>query len=79
MPSLRRTLLTGVAQGYDEAQMRAAVRTKTGKNLDDLPVSELTHLIEGAARKVQQAQRAQAVTQPDEVPSADEADLPMAA
>ena len=90
-PSLRRTLVDlGVAQGYDEAQMRAAVRTKTGKNLDDLSVSELTHLIEGAARKVQQAQRAQAVTQPDEVspvgetqpgevPPAGETDLPMAA
>ena len=41
-PSLRRALLDlGVAQGYDEAQMRAAVRARTGKGLDELPASEL--------------------------------------
>ena len=80
-PSLRRTLVDlGVAQGYDQAQMRAAVRSKTGKDLDSLPVAELTRLVEGAARKVQQAKEAQpAVSQPEEVPSADETDLPAAA
>ena len=80
LPSLRRTLLDlGEAQGYGEAQMRAAVRSKTGKELDVLPVSELTRLVEGAARKVQQAGKAEAATQPDEVPPVDETDLPMAA
>ena len=90
-PPLRRTLLDlGVAQGFTEAQMRAAVRAKTGKDLDVLPVSELTRLVEGAARKVQQAGEAQAVTQPDEVsltgetrpdevPTANETGLPVAA
>ena len=80
-PSLRRTLVDlGVAQGYGEEQMRAAVRSKTGKDLDALPVAELAHLVEGAARKVQQAKEAQpAVSQPEEVPSTDETDLPAAA
>ena len=80
-PSLRRTLVDlGVAQGYDEAQMRAAVRAKTGKDMDVLSVAELTKLVEGAARKVLQAGEAQpAVSQPEEVPSADETDLPAAA
>ena len=74
-PSLRRTLVDlGVAQGFDEAQMRAAVRGRTGKDLDEVPVSELTRLVEGAARKVQQAGEAQAAPQPVE-----ESDLPMAA
>ena len=68
-PPLRRTLVDlGLAQGFTEGQMRAAVRSKTGKDLDVLPVSELTRLVEGAARKVQQAGEAQAVTRPDEVP-----------
>ena len=60
--------------------MRAAVRSKTGKDLDVLSVAELTKLVEGAARKVLQAGEAQpAVSQPEEVPSADETDLPAAA
>ena len=54
-PSLRRALVDlGAAQGYDEVQMRAAVRAKTGKGIDDLPASELVRLVEGAARKIQQ-------------------------
>ena len=55
-PSLRQTLLDlGVTQGFDEEKVRAAVKSKTGKELDDLPASELTSLVEGAVKKIQQA------------------------
>ena len=45
----------GVTQGFDEEKVRAAVKSKTGKDLDDLPASELTSLVEGAVKKIQQA------------------------
>ena len=55
-PSLRKTLVDlGVAQGFDEAQVRVAVRSKTGRDLDDIRTSELTGLVEGAAAKLRQA------------------------
>ena len=55
-PSLRQTLVDlGVTQGFDEGQVREAVKSKTGRDLDELPASELTPLVEGAARKMQQA------------------------
>ena len=74
-PSLRRSLIElGAAQGCGEAQLRAAVRTKTGKELEELPVSELTELVEGAARKVQQAGEAFAAAQRNAA-----SDTPMAA
>ena len=47
------------AQGFDEKELRAAVRKKTGKELDDLAASELTPLIEGAAQKLRQSGQAQ--------------------
>ena len=54
-PVLRKTLLDlGAAQGFDQDQMRKAVKGKTGKDLDKLPASELTKLVERAARKLQQ-------------------------
>ena len=60
-PALRKTLLDlGVSQGFDEERVRQAVRGQTGKDLDDLPASELTPLVERAARKVQQKQDAEA-------------------
>ena len=60
-PALRKTLLDlGVTQGFDEERARQAVRGQTGKDLDDLPASELTPLVERAARKVQQMQDAEA-------------------
>ena len=60
-PALRKTLLDlGVSQGFDEERVRQAVRGQTGKDLDDLPASELTPLVERAARKVQQMQDAEA-------------------
>ena len=50
----------GVAQGFDEAQVRAAVQRRTGRDLDDLPASELTTLVEAADRKLQQTRLAPA-------------------
>ena len=42
-PALRKTLLDlGVSQGFDEERVRQAVRGQTGRDLDDLPTSELT-------------------------------------
>ena len=59
-PALRKTLLDlGVTQGFDEERVRQAVRGQTGKELEDLPASELTPLVERAARKVQQMQDAE--------------------
>ena len=53
-PSLRRTIVElGRKQGFDEGQVRDAVRSRTGKDLDELPVSEVTSLIEAMARKLQ--------------------------
>ena len=55
-PALRTTLVRlGVMQGFDEAQVRAAVRAKTGRDLDEVPTAELTPLVEGAAEKLGQA------------------------
>ena len=55
-PSLRATLVRlGVMQGFDEAQVRAAVRAKTGKDLDEVTAAELTPLVEGASEKLGQA------------------------
>ena len=53
-PRLRRTIVElGRKQGFEELQVRDAVRQRTGEELDDLPVSELTTLIEAMARKAQ--------------------------
>ena len=55
-PALRATLVRlGVMQGFDEAQVRAAVRAKTGRDLDEVTAAELTPLVEGAADKLGQA------------------------
>ena len=44
-------------QGFSEEQVRAAVQNKTGRDLDELGVAELTPLIASAADKLQQRQR----------------------
>ena len=49
----------GSQQGFDEAQVRAAVKKQTGKELDELPARDLKALVEGAARKVQEARDAE--------------------
>ncbi|MDE2838686.1 MAG: RAD52 family DNA repair protein [Chloroflexota bacterium] len=73
-PSLRRTLVDlGAALNYDETQVRAAVRARTGSDVNDLPVGDLVKLVEGAARKVQEAAEAHAAPQQDgpaELPAA---------
>ena len=54
-PSLRATLIElGAMQGFDEKQVRAAVKGKTGQDLEAVSASELTPLVQGAARKLQQ-------------------------
>ena len=53
-PALRRTIVSlGRKQGFDEGQVRDAVRSRTGRDLDEVPVSELTSLLESMARKLQ--------------------------
>ncbi len=49
-----------VKQGFDEAQVRAAVQRETGKGVDDLTADELGKLIEAAANKLNQMRQAQA-------------------
>ena len=53
-PRLRRTIVElGRKQGFEELQVRDAVRQRTGEELDDLPVSGLTTLVEAMAQKLQ--------------------------
>ena len=47
-------------QGFDEAQVRAAVQRQTGKDLDDLTADEVGPLVEAAAAKLRERQQAQA-------------------
>ncbi len=52
-PSLRQTLVAlGERRGFGEAKVRAAVRERTGRDLDELPAATLTPLVEAAARKL---------------------------
>ena len=54
-PSLRKTLIDlGQCRGFGEAKVRSAVRERTGRDLDELPASTLTPLVEAAAHKLQQ-------------------------
>ncbi len=50
-----RLIALGVEQGFGEDQVRDAVKKQTGKDLDDLPARDLKPLVEGAARKVNEA------------------------
>ena len=57
-PALRSTLLRlGMMQGFDEGQIRAAVKAKMGKDLDAVPASELIPLVEGATEKLHRSQQ----------------------
>ena len=56
----RRLIELGVAQGFDEDQVRTAVTERMGKGLDDLTAQELTPLVESATRKAHLAQQPQA-------------------
>lgn len=42
----------GAQQGFDEARLRTAVRSKTGKDIERLTARELVTLVEAAARKL---------------------------
>ena len=42
----------GAQQGFDEARLRTAVRSKTGKDIERLTARELVPLVEAAARKL---------------------------
>lgn len=56
-PGLRRTIVSlGRKQGFDEGQVRDAVRSRTGQDLDEVPISELTSLLESMARKLQSSE-----------------------
>ncbi len=59
--NLRQQLLElSVQQGFTEDQVRAAVRNKTGRELDQLGPAELNPLIASAADKLAQAQQSSA-------------------
>ena len=61
METLRKRLMgLCVKQGFDEAQVQAAVQKETGKSIDDLTANELGSLIKAAADKLNQMQQAQA-------------------
>ena len=47
-------------QGFDEIQVRAAVKRQTGKDLDGLTADETRKLVESAAEKVREMKQAQA-------------------
>lgn len=56
-PPLRNTLIQLAAmQGFDEEQLRAAVKAKKRKELDDLTASDIAPLIQGATENLQQMQ-----------------------
>ena len=54
-PSLRQTLVAlGERRGFGEDKVRAAVRERTGRDLDELTAATLTPLVEAAARKLRE-------------------------
>ncbi len=58
---LRKRLMELCAkQGFDDAQIQAAIQRQTGKSIDDLTVDELGSLIEAAANKLNQMRQPQA-------------------
>ena len=60
-PSLRATIFElGALQGFDADQVRAAIRAKEKKEIDELTAAELTPLVEAATRKLRETQETQA-------------------
>ena len=54
-PSLRQTILDlGKSQGFDEKQIRDAVKKKMGRDMDRLSAEELTTLLDAAVSKLQE-------------------------
>ena len=61
LASLRTGLINlGAEQGFEEAQVREATRSRTGKELEELTVDELEPLVKSAARKLKERQQEQA-------------------
>ena len=59
LQQLRARLISLSAErGFGEAQVRAAVQSQTGRDLDRLPAKDLKELVERAARKVNEAKEA---------------------
>ncbi len=56
----KRILELGVEQGFEKGQVRAAVRNRTGRDLEDLAAADLTPLVEGATRRLHQMQQGDA-------------------
>ena len=56
----KRLVELGVEQGFDEEQVRAAVKRQTRRDLDELPASELMPLVESATQKLHQVREARA-------------------
>ena len=50
----KRVVELGIEQGFDVDEVRAAVLDRMGKSLDDLSASELSPLVQAAAKKVRQ-------------------------
>ncbi len=60
VPALREQLLAlGAAQGFDAAQVAAAVKGKTGKTFEELDAAGLRALVEAAERKARENGTAQ--------------------
>ena len=58
LASLRVGLINlGAEQGFDVERVKAAVRTKTGKELDELTIEELDPLVESARKRIQQMEQ----------------------
>ena len=57
----KRLMVLCVKQGFDEAQVHAAVQKQMGKSIDDLTADELGSLIEAAANKLNQRRQAQSL------------------
>ena len=57
--TLRKRLIDlGAEQGFDEEKVRAAVKSRTGRDLQELTIAELDPLVAAAARKVLEIQKA---------------------
>ena len=56
----KRIMELGVAQGFNDGQIREAVSARTGKDMDSLTAAELAPLVKAAANKLNQMRQAQA-------------------
>lgn len=60
LASLRTALINlGAEQGFDAEKVKTAVKERTGKELDELTIDELSPLVEAAAQKLKETQKQQ--------------------